>query len=233
LPTRGSDSRSRCFGDTPLVRDVYLDAVGRVNVRRPCNSMSFDAVAAQEQSPVGRVVVLGESAQSHELVETVRCLGHEVERNCKEPGGPDTSAEASADAWLEVDAVLIFAEEPDANWVGRAKTIQRQPAPPPVVVLGPRSGSTWQRRALGAGAFLCASCEAPSEELQSILSAAIRYRLLEKEINLLRIECERICLGLLKSYGEAASNLKDTTEEIETLQRNLSDIRRQIIRAFV
>jgi hypothetical protein len=38
---------------------------------------------------------------------------------------------------------------------------------------------------------------------------------------------------LLKSYGEAAATLKDTAEEVEALQQNLSDIRNQIIRAFV
>jgi hypothetical protein len=191
--------------------------------------MSADAAAAQELS-AGRIAVVGgESAQRQELAETVRGLGHQVvPKDIQQP-----AADSTADAWVEIDTVLILAEERDGHWTGLAKAIHRCTAPPPLVVLGPQAGSGWRRRALKAGAFLCASREAPAEELQSILSAAIRYRALEKEINLLRIECERICLGLLKSYGEAATNLKDTSEEIETLQRNLSDIRNQIIRAFV
>ena len=192
--------------------------------------MSSDGAAAQEQFPVGRIVVLGgEAAQRHELAEAVRGLGHRVSNKVLGPG----SVDAAAEAWVEVDTVLILAEERDAHWAGQAKTIHRQPVPPPLVVLGPADGATWRRRALKAGAFLCACSEASAEELQSTLSAAIRYRLLEKEINLLRIECERICLGLLKSYGEAAASLRDTAEEVEALQQNLSDIRNQIIRAFV
>lgn len=192
--------------------------------------MFSDAPAAQQQFPVGRIVVLGgEAAQRHELVEAVRGLGHQVSNKTLQAGPADSQAET----WVEVDTVLIVAEERDAHWAGQAKAIQRESAAPPVVVLGPVSGATWRRRALKAGAFLCACREAPAEELQSVLSAAIRYRSLEKEINLLRLECERICLGLLKSYGEAATSLKDTTGEIEALQQNLSDIRNQIIRAFV
>jgi len=190
--------------------------------------MSLDA--AQVQFPVGRIAVLGgEATQRHELVEALRGLGHQISNEAREPG----RADAAANAWVDVDTVLILAEERDGHWAGQAKAIHRQPAPPPLVVLGPQSGSAWRHRALKAGAFVCASREAPAEELRSILSAAIRYRSLEKEINLLRIECERICLGLLTSYGEAATSLKDTTEEIEALQRSLSDIRNQIIRAFV
>jgi AmiR/NasT family two-component response regulator len=190
--------------------------------------MAFDATAVQAQFPVGRIVVLGrEAAHRHELAETIRSLGHQVGDTVHEPAG------LAAEAWIEVDTVLILAEEDDAGWAGHAMTIRRQPAAPPLVVLGPRSGSTWRSRALKAGAFLCACREAPAEELQSILLAAIRHRSLEKEINLLRIECERICLGLLKSYGEAAATLKDTAGEVEALERNLSDIRNQIIRAFV
>jgi DNA-binding NarL/FixJ family response regulator len=191
--------------------------------------MSSTAAVAQDQFPVGRVVVLGgEAAQRRELAEAVRALGHEVNKALE--AGP---ADAVPDDWVGVDAVLILAEERDAHWASLVKTIDRQPAPPPFVVLGPQSGSSWRRRALKAGAFVCAARDAPTEELQSILSAAMRYRFLEREINLLRIECERICLGLLKSYGEAATSLKDTAEEVEALQRNLSDIRNQIIRAFV
>jgi DNA-binding NarL/FixJ family response regulator len=187
--------------------------------------MSSNAAVAEDQFSVGRVVVLGgEAAQRHELVEAVRALGHEVKK---------AFADAATDDWVGVDAVLILAEERDVRWAGLAKTIDGQPAPPPVVVLGPQSGSSWRRRALKAGAFVCASRDSPTEELQSILSAAMRYRSLEREVNLLRIECERICLGLLKSYGEAAASLKDTAEEVEALQKNLSDIRNQIIRAFV
>jgi DNA-binding NarL/FixJ family response regulator len=191
--------------------------------------MSSNAAVAQHQFSVGRIVVLGgEAAQRHELAKAVRALGHEVKKALE--AGP---ADAATDDWVGVDAVLILAEERDARWAGLAKTIDCQPAPPPVVVLGPQSGSSWRRRALKAGAFVCASRDAPTEELQSLLSAAMRYRSLTREVNLLRIECERICLGLLKSYGEAATSLKDTAEEVEALQKNLSDIRNQIIRAFV
>jgi hypothetical protein len=192
--------------------------------------MSFDAAPAQAQFPVGRVVILGgDAGQRQEWAEALRGLGHKVSNRVMEPG----TADAAAETWVEVDTVLVLAAERDTHWASQAKIIHRQPAAPPLVVLGPSSGSTWRPRALKAGAFLCASREAPAEDLQSILSAAIRYRSLEKEINLLRIECERICLGLLKSYGDAAANLKDSTEEIEALQQRLRDIRNQIIRAFV
>lgn len=190
--------------------------------------MSAEDAAAQEL-PVGRIAVVGgEPSQREELVEALRSLGHEIVREAV-----PADADDAGDAWVDVDAVLIVADERDRDWTGLANAIRHHAAPPPLVVLGPQSVSGWRRRALKAGAFLCASHETPPEELQSILAAAVRYRALEKEINLLRIECERICLGLLKSYGEAATTLKDTTEEIEALQRNLSDIRNQIIRAFV
>ena len=142
-------------------------------------------------------------------------------------------ANGGPEAWVDIDAVLILAEDRGTHWVSQTKTIQRQPAAPPVVVLGPGSRSKWRHQALEAGAFLCVSQGAPPEELRSILAAAIRYRSIEKEINMLRIECERICMGLLTCYGEAASTLKDTNEEVEVLRRSLSDIRNQIIRAFV
>jgi DNA-binding NarL/FixJ family response regulator len=192
--------------------------------------MPLNAAAVQEQPPLGRIAVLGgEAARRQELAEAVRGLGHEVSNRVLELA----AASAAGDQWVGIDTILIVADERDTRWAAQAKALHRLPATPPVVVLGPQSGSTWRRRALQAGAFLCASREASAEDLQSILSAAIRYRSLEKEINLLRIECERICLGLLKSYGEAAANLKDTAGEVEVLQRNLSDIRNQIIRAFV
>jgi hypothetical protein len=40
-------------------------------------------------------------------------------------------------------------------------------------------------------------------------------------------------MGLLQSYADVALSLKDTTQEVEVLQRHLHDIRNQIIRAFV
>jgi hypothetical protein len=190
--------------------------------------MAFDATATQETSPRGRILVLGgEAARQHELTAAVRGLGHHAGNSLHEPAG------VPVEVWSQADTVLVLAEEEDARWAGHAMTIHRDPAAPPLVVLGPQTGQTWRRRALKAGAFLCACQDVSPEELQSILLAAIRYRALQKEINLLRVECERICLGLLKSYGEAAATLKDTAEEVEALQQNLSDIRNQIIRAFV
>jgi DNA-binding NarL/FixJ family response regulator len=173
------------------------------------------------------VVLAAEPAQRHELTAVIRGFGHDVIHD--EPG----SGDAQIDQWAGIDVVLMLVEERDSRWVSRTKKIQRDAAAPPVVVLGSASGPTWRRRALEAGAFVCVSRETPAEELRSIVSAAIRYRALVKDNNLLRVECERICMGLLQSYADVATNLKDTTEEVEVLQRNLHDIRNQIIRAFV
>lgn len=192
--------------------------------------MPFRARPTQGPFPTGRIVVLGGEAEHlHPLTETIRTLGHQVTDTAPES---EPKADA-AKAWVDVDMVLVVAEDRDSRWLGQAKTVHRQPAAPPIVVLGPKSGSTWRHQALEAGAFLCASWDTPADELRLILAAAIRYRSLEKEINMLRIECERICMGLLTSYGEAASTLKDTSEEVEVLRQNLSEIRNQIIRAFV
>jgi hypothetical protein len=191
--------------------------------------MSLDAATAHEARR-GRILVAGgPTSQSRELAEVVRRFGHHVSVEVKGWTGTDHEPPILAD----LDAVLILAEERDASWAGRLRKIQREAVAPPLVVLGPADGPSWRQRALQSGAFLCASLEAPPEDLQSLLWATIRYRSLEKEINLLRVECERICLGLLKSYGHTAASLKDSTEEVEALQANLQDIRNQIIRAFV
>lgn len=190
--------------------------------------MQLPASRNDEPFPAGRMVVLAaEPAHCEELTALIRGFGHDVIHH--EPG----SGNGESHAWAEIDAVLIVAEERDSHWVGHTKKIQDEAAAPPVVVLGSPTGPTWRRRALEAGAFVCVSREAPHEELQSIVWAAIRYRALVKDNNLLRVECERICMGLLQSYADVATNLKDTTEEVETLQRNLHDIRDRIIRAFV
>jgi DNA-binding NarL/FixJ family response regulator len=173
------------------------------------------------------VVLAADPVHCDELSALIRGFGHEVADH--EP----VSGNGEVDGWAHIDAVLIVAEERDAHWIGRAKKIQDEAVAPPVVVLGAPAGPTWRRRALECGAFVCVSREAPAEELQSILSAAIRYRALVRDNNLLRVECERICMGLLQSYADVATNLKDTTEEVEILQRNLHDIRNRIIRAFV
>lgn len=194
--------------------------------------MSSDS--AQQQEPVGRIVALGgDSRRLEELLPVVRSLGHDIAGH---ENGSDVSTEndgsPEADAWAEIDVVVILADEHDQRWISEAKKVHRDSAAPPIVVLGPPT-SGWRRQALKAGAFLCGSVDAPDEDLQALLSAAIRYRSVVKENNFLRVECERICMGLLKSYGEAASSLKETTEEVESLQRNLSEIRSRIIRAFV
>jgi DNA-binding NarL/FixJ family response regulator len=173
------------------------------------------------------VVLASELVQRQELIAVIQTLGHDVVHN-----EPD-SAGGQNGGWANIDVVLILAEERDTLWIGRTKKIQADDAAPPVVVLGSPSGATWRRHALEAGAFVCASREAPAEELQSIVLAAIRYRALVKDNNLLRVECERICMGLLQSYADVALSLKDTTQEVEVLQRHLHDIRNQIIRAFV
>lgn len=173
------------------------------------------------------VVLASEPAQHQELSKVIQTFGHvEVHNEPVSAGGEDAG-------WADIDVVLILAEEHDTRWIGRAKKIQADDTAPPVVVLGSPSGATWRRQALEAGAFVCASREAPAEELQSIVSAAIRYRAMVKDNNLLRVECERICMGLLQSYADVATSLKDTTQEVEVLQRHLHDIRNQIIRAFV
>jgi hypothetical protein len=189
-----------------------------------------DAAASKEQSASGQILVLGGTpSQRAQLAEEATRSGHQVHT---EQAAPAATGNGSW-TWADLDAVLIVAEERDQGWAELIQQIRPESASPPLVVLGPASGTAWRGRALKAGAFLCASLEAPAEELESILSAVTRYRSLEKEINLLRVECERICLGLLKSYGHAAANLKNTTEEVEALQRSLRDIRNQIIRAFV
>ncbi len=184
----------------------------------------------QERFPTGRVVVFdNDDGHRQELVGIVRSLGHKIMDAVRD----SRPAEGEGQAWADVDLVLVVAGDRDAGWLDQAKSVQGQQAAPPVVVLGPDAASTWRQRALDAGAFLCASRQAPADELRAIFAAAIRYRSLEKEINMLRIECERICMGLLTCYGEAASTLKDTNEEVEVLRQNLSEIRNQIIRAFV
>ena len=176
----------------------------------------------------GRIVVLAsELTPFQKLIAGVKTFGHDVVHN-----EPDSTGGQNRE-WANIDVVLVLAEERDTRWIGRTKKIQGADAAPPVVVLGPPSGAAWRRQALDAGAFVCASREAPAEELQSIVSAAIRYRALVKDNNLLRVECERICMGLLQSYADVALSLKDTTQEVELLQRHLHDIRNQIIRAFV
>jgi DNA-binding NarL/FixJ family response regulator len=176
----------------------------------------------------GRIVVLAtELTQLQELIAAIKTFGHDVVHDEPDSTGGQTRE------WANIDVVLMLAEERDSRWIGRTKKIQADDAAPPVVVLGSPSGATWRRQALEAGAFVCASREAPAEELQSIVWAAIRYRALVKDNNLLRVECERICMGLLQSYADVALSLKDTTQEVELLQQHLLDIRNQIIRAFV
>jgi DNA-binding NarL/FixJ family response regulator len=193
---------------------------------RAASDYPLSAAPQIDQLP-GRIVVLAsELSQLQEVIAGIKTLGHHVVHS-----EPDSTG--GENMWANIDVVLIVAEERDTRWIGRTKNIQADDAAPPVVVLGSPSGATWRRQALEAGAFLCASRETPAEELQSIVSAAIRYRALVKENNLLRVECERICMGLLQSYADVALSLKDTTQEVELLQRHLHDIRNQIIRAFV
>jgi DNA-binding NarL/FixJ family response regulator len=190
--------------------------------------MPLPAARKDEPFPPGRTLVLAaEPTHREQLTAVVRGFGHDVIHDAPDFGSGET------DGWAEIDAVLIIAEERDSHWTRRAQRIHNHSAAPPIVVLGAPSGPTWRGRALQAGAFVCVSREAPAEELQSIVSAAIRYRALVKDNTLLRVECERICMGLLQSYADVATNLKDTTEEVEALQRKLHEIRNRIIRAFV
>ncbi|HEY7616385.1 MAG TPA: hypothetical protein VH744_06245, partial [Terriglobales bacterium] len=97
--------------------------------------MAFDATATQETSPRGRILVLGgEAARQHELTAAVRGLGHHAGNSLHEPAG------VPVEVWSQADTVLVLAEEEDARWAGHAMTIHRDPAAPPLVVLGPQTG---------------------------------------------------------------------------------------------
>jgi hypothetical protein len=59
--------------------------------------------------------------------------------------------------------------------------------PPPVVVFGPPHGE-WRRIALEGGVFALLSLDAPEEERASLVFAAYRFRVAQKEIRLIRQE---------------------------------------------
>ncbi|MCW5980210.1 MAG: hypothetical protein KIT09_19155 [Bryobacteraceae bacterium] len=103
--------------------------------------------------------------------------------------------------------------------------------PPPVVVFGaPNGDAPWRRAALEKGAFACLPLDAPPEERACAVLAARRFRAAQIEIMTLRRESDRLCTGLLTSYGEEAMKLRDAQKERQEVQEALDAIRARILR---
>jgi hypothetical protein len=126
--------------------------------------------------------------------------------------------------------VLLVLEKnaaPPAGLIGRL----REEAT--VLVFGPADEPKWRLEALAAGGFACMSSATPPEDRRGLLLAAIQHQSALREIQNVRGEAERICLGLVESFASAMERLDHAKGEARRILDVLEELRLRIVQTLM
>jgi DNA-binding NtrC family response regulator len=171
-------------------------------------------------------LVCSDADLESEWYALLRAMGYAVLRDAV-PQRSDAAKDTTP-----IDLILLLSPTDEAATVDLITQTTQGEQTPPVVVFGKPSGVKWPKRAIQAGAFGYLPMDAKLEQQAGLLAAAVRFREMQKQVQLLVNESERLCGELVGSYGQTSEKLAGTMEEVQKAKQALQDVQAKIIKAF-